>query len=367
MVTLYEQLENNLYQGLIMESVSKYALKYIDKINKKYDWTSSPITFAKSKHKELRHGRYIVSFYDKDEKRLGTVIFDPTDFNSSSSKIAFIDIFGTKNRVFIDKVLSVINEDYKKQIKVRSFRTKVLTDYKVFVSLNLSGSEPSSLADEKNSVMMEKSYRDILAKHEKRLQTKKEKTQLDESIQNMIQSVANGLQPADVRPKSLGNSATTKLISKLQTIKNSAFVQKFQDNGTVMVYTFGRLNRPSFDLAIQRRNNIATGIKSTGIIKQSIVNGTGEKIKGTSVTLLQVTDKSAVYGYTSQSNKLTAKMNAEVKDVPANAAAGVELTDENVDDIVNFVKVASKQNSAQQIINLWAELVNSQSDKQDQQ
>lgn len=177
----------------------------------------------------------------------------------------------------------------------------------------------------------------------------------------MITTQAVGNTPAQIRLRGGTTQDVNKLISGLNSLRSTLFIQQVQDNGTCALFTFGRQNRPTVELMIQRRNgNIAMGPRAFGVNAIAVVDGNGETIKGSAVSILQITDKTGIYAYSGANSRLRSIVRANNTGVRSNVVGGVEITEASVPEIIDWLRSIVTMNSGIQIATSWSKFIASQ-------
>ena len=183
------------------------------------------------------------------------------------------------------------------------------------------------------------------------------KEDLEEATSHLTVSTATGNTPAPIRLKGSGSSAISKLITTINSLRSTLFLQQVQDNGTCVVFTFGRPNKPTIELLVQRRAGGGNmGPKAFGVNATGISDGSGTIIKDPCVALIRVSDKSGVLAYSGTNSRLKTIVRGD-NQISSNNIAGVPLTAETVAAISAWLKSIATSSSALQIANSWSDFV----------
>ena len=196
---------------------------------------------------------------------------------------------------------------------------------------------------------------------------KQESTEpLDEATSQMLVTTSNDSTPATLRLKGSGDSVVSKLVTVLNSLRTTLFLQQVQDNGTCAVFTFGKQNKPTIELLLQRRQNSGNlGPRSFGVNASGITDGNGDLIKGPAVAVIRISDRSGVLAYSGANTRLKTIVRGD-NQLSSTTIAGVELTVESVPAIQQWLKSIVTGSSAVQIANSWSEFVKSQTPTQQQ-
>lgn len=189
---------------------------------------------------------------------------------------------------------------------------------------------------------------------------------LDEATSQMLVTTSNNSTPANIRLKGSGDSAVSKLVTVLNSLRSTLFLQQVQDNGTCAVFTFGKQNKPTIELLLQRRQNSGNlGPRSFGVNASGVTDGNGDLIKGPAVAVIRISDRSGVLAYSGANTRLKTIVRGD-NQLSSTTIAGVELTVESVPAIQQWLKSIVTGSSAVQIANSWSEFVKNQTPTQQQ-
>ena len=185
---------------------------------------------------------------------------------------------------------------------------------------------------------------------------KDEDKKLEEAIQ-MTTTAANGNSPAMIRLRGGSNTEINKIVSALNSMKTTLFIQQVQDNGTCVNFTLGRTNRPTVDILVQRRyGSTTTGPRSFGVNAQNITDSSGEIIKDGAIALMSITDRTGVFGYRGTTNRLLSAVRRDNK-VQSNSIAGVRITKDSIDSIIKWLKSLQSLTNGNAIATSWSKFV----------
>lgn len=183
---------------------------------------------------------------------------------------------------------------------------------------------------------------------------------LYEAIQNTI-SVAIGSASAMIRLRGGGTPALNNLVHVITNLRDVLFVQRVEDNGTSVKFTFGKIGRPQITLIVQRMNKgLYYGPRSFGYNVGQIVDKDNTRLD-CAVALIQVADRTGVYGYSGINTKLKFASRAQTK-IRNNNVAGVPLNKQTIKEVGSWLRKVSTMNTAIQIINSWNQLVRTADD-----
>lgn len=189
----------------------------------------------------------------------------------------------------------------------------------------------------------------------------KQEYNLDEAVATQVTvSNADGNTPAAIRLKGGVSTAVAKLVKTINALRSVLFVQQVQDNGTCVMFTFGKSNKPSVQLLVQRKPTNNLGPRSFGVNATSISDGNGDIIKDPCIAVIRISDKSGVFGYSGSSSRLRTIVKGD-NQIGNNTIAGVPLTNETVQPIEQWLKSLTTSSSALQIANSWSEFVKANS------
>lgn len=183
------------------------------------------------------------------------------------------------------------------------------------------------------------------------------------AITNAISSVSQGAMPAAIKTKGGSKPAITKLLSKINAAKQTAFVREFTDNGVAATLTIGKPNRPAVKYVIQRIANPSISLRTNSINAQMIADGEGDKLSA-SIALAEVitTDNKII-----DVKKITSIIHRDIAAVKPNMVIGVSLDDDRyVDQVFQAIVDIAKMSNTTSIIGRWAELANSTTTKDEQ-
>lgn len=186
---------------------------------------------------------------------------------------------------------------------------------------------------------------------------------LDEAVSQMVVSTSNGSSPATIRLKGSGGTAISRFVTAVNSLRTSLFLQQVQDNGTCAVFTFGKPNRPTIEILMQRRAGGSTGPRAFGVNANGITDGNDELITEPAIALIRVSDRSNVLAYSGSNSRLKSIVRAD-NSLNSTTIAGVRLTTETVQPITNWLKSIVTESSAMQIARSWSEFVKSQTPQQ---
>lgn len=185
---------------------------------------------------------------------------------------------------------------------------------------------------------------------------KDEDKKLEEAIQ-MTTTTANGNSPAMIRLRGGSNTEINKIVSALNSMKTTLFIQQVQDNGTCVNFTLGRTNRPTVDIIVQRRyGSTTTGPRSFGVNAHNITDSNGEIIKDGAIALMSITDRTGVFGYRGTTNRLLSAVRRDNK-VQSNSIAGVRITKDSIDSIIKWLKSLQSLTNGNAIATSWSKFV----------
>lgn len=167
-----------------------------------------------------------------------------------------------------------------------------------------------------------------------------------------IVTKASGNVSATVRPRGSADRSITQLISIINQLKNTLFIQQVEDNGNAMTITFGKTNRPAITLYIQRRAaNGLNGLKSMGINARYLVDRDGNRIDS-GIALVSVQDRNGIYGYTPPNSRLRSLIRQYAR-VNNNEVVGVVVDQQTIDSITKWLHSIINATSGMAVITQW--------------
>lgn len=181
--------------------------------------------------------------------------------------------------------------------------------------------------------------------------------QLFEALQSTINN-ASGSSSAVIRLRSAGSPIINKLVHVINTNRNVLFVNRVEDNGFSIKFSFGKLSRPHVELIVQRKNNgLMYGPRSFGYRANHIVGEDGKKL-GCCIALVQITDRTGVYGSGGINTRLSdiARVGTSVR---GNDIVGIPLNKDTIEAISDWMRKVAVMQSANQIARSWNRLVKS--------
>ena len=286
---------------------------------------------------------------DKDSSSIGQLIFVSKTTGSSGeiTAVLFDGLYGTSTS---DRVIKAIPQ------ALQTSELSITTDNKP-TRFNIGRGEDKTTV----YVFGPKLERELVTKLinavHGREQKDEKKEELEEATSQMTVSTATGHTPAPIRLKGSGSSALSKLITTINSLRSTLFLQQVQDNGTCVVFTFGRPNKPTVELLVQRRAGGGNmGPKAFGVNATGISDGNGTLIKDPCVALIQVSDKSGVLAYSGTNSRLKTIVRGD-NQLSSNNIAGVTLTADSVAAINAWLKSIATSSSALQIANSWSDFV----------
>ena len=286
---------------------------------------------------------------NNDAGSIGQLVFvnKTTGTNGEISAVLFDGLFGTSTS---DRVIKAIPQ------AIQTAQLSIANDEKP-TRFNIGRGENKSTV----YVFGPKLEREVVTKLINAIHGREndedEKQDLKEATSQMTVSTATGNTPAPIRLKGSGSSAISKLITTINSLRSTLFLQQVQDNGTCVVFTFGRPNKPTVELLVQRRAGGGNmGPKAFGVNATGISDGSGTIIKDPCVALIQVSDKSGVLAYSGTNSRVKTIVRGD-NQISSNNIAGVPLTTETVAAISGWLKSIATSSSALQIANSWSDFV----------
>ena len=167
-----------------------------------------------------------------------------------------------------------------------------------------------------------------------------------------------------IKLKGGSKPAITKLITKINAAKQTAFVREFTDNGVAATLTIGKPNRPAAKYVIQRIANPSVSLRANSINAQMVADGEGDKLSA-SIALAEVitTDNKII-----DVKKIASIIHRDIATVKPNMVIGVSLDDDQyVDQVFQAIVDIAKMSNTTSMISRWAELANSTTTKDEQQ
>lgn len=184
-----------------------------------------------------------------------------------------------------------------------------------------------------------------------------DKQDLEEAVSTMVVSSANGTTPAQLRLKGSATAEVSKLIATINSLRSTLFLQQVQDNGTCVMFTFGRLNKPTIELLIQRKaGGGEMGPKSFGVNAIGISDGNGKIIRDPCVAVVRIADRSTMLAYSGVNTRLKSIVRSD-NQISSNTIAGVPINADTVAYISDWLRTIASSSSAIEIANSWSEFV----------
>ena len=321
-----------LYEQLLNEAViGKDIVKFLGIFKRISGTFLDPLTIPETQINNKKC--VVVQCYNSKERKnvVATLVLLPSSITNTTQKI--INVFvSTKNSNVIkacEKALSILGIENNKT-------AAMINNQKVIV-----------FGRELDDEQWRTNIQSILAKLNEQV--------LSEAVQSTI-SVAIGSASAMIRLRGGGNPELNNLVHVITNLRDVLFVQRVEDNGTSVKFTFGKIGRPQITLIVQRVDKgLYYGPRSFGYNVGQIVGKNNNKLD-CAVALIQVADRTGVYGYSGINTKLKFASRSQTK-IRNNNVAGVPLNKQTMKEVGSWLRKMSTMNTAIQIINSWNQLV----------
>lgn len=323
-----------LYEQLLNEAViGKDVVKFLGIFKRVSGTFLGPLAIPETKI----NGKKCITvqcFNSKDRKNIvATIVLLPSSITQVTQKVNNVFVSTRSSNVIkaCEKALSILGVENNKT-------AAMVNNQKVIV-----------FGRELDDDQWQTNIQSILAKLNEQV--------LSEAVQSTI-SVATGSSSAMIRLRGGGAPEINNLVHTITNLRDVLFVQRVEDNGTSVKFTFGKIGRPQISLIVQRKNKgVFYGPRSFGYNTDQIVDKNNNKLN-CAVALVQVNDRTGVYSYSGINTKLKFASRSQTK-IRNNNVAGVPLNKQTLKDINSWLRKMSTMNTAIQIINSWNQLVRS--------
>lgn len=321
-----------LYEQLLNEAViGKDIVKFLGIFKRISSTFLDPLTIPETQINNKKC--VVVQCYNSKERKnvVATLVLLPSSINNATQKIINVFVVTKKSNVIkaCEKALSILGVENNKT-------AAMINNQKVIV-----------FGRELDNDQWHANVQSILAKLNEQV--------LHEAVQSTI-SVATGSSSAMIRLRGGGSPEINDLVHTITNLRDVLFVQRVEDNGTSVKFTFGKIGRPQISLIVQRKNKgTFYGPRSFGYNTDQIVDKNNNKLN-CAIALVQVNDRTGVYSYSGINTKLKFASRVQTK-IRNNNVAGVPLNKQTLKDINSWLRKMSTMNTAIQIINSWNRLV----------
>lgn len=321
-----------LYEQLLNEAViGKDVVKFLGIFKRVSGTFLGPLAIPETKI----NGKKCITvqcFNSKDRKNVvATIVLLPSSITQVTQKV---------NNVFVSTRSSNVIKACEKALSILDVESNKTTT-------SVDGHKVIVFGRELDDEQWRTNIQSILAKLNEHV--------LSEAVQSTI-SVAIGSASAMIRLRGGGNPELNNLVHVITNLRDVLFVQRVEDNGTSVKFTFGKIGRPQITLIVQRVDKgLYYGPRSFGYNVGQIVGKNNNKLD-CAVALIQVADRTGVYGYSGINTKLKFASRSQTK-IRNNNVAGVPLNKQTMKEVGSWLRKMSTMNTAIQIINSWNQLV----------